>query len=83
MEKVKDKMCNNHKDKMRVNHCFCGTGSLGFILGKGPLTGLLLLLSFIYSQSVSHTHTSHTYTQPFYGPLDFVWDYPGKTALER
>jgi len=21
--------------------------------------------------------------QPFYGPLDFVWDYPGKPARER
>ena len=39
------------------------------------------------SQVVSHQlsrrkHTVHTYTDPFYGPLDFVWDYPGEPIPE-
>jgi len=29
-----------------------------------------------------NTHT-HTHTQPFYSPLDFVWDYPSEPAPER
>jgi len=36
-----------------------------------------------YTQPTTHTHThTHTYTHQFYGPLDFVRDYPGEPVSE-
>jgi len=33
--------------------------------------------------SIPHTHAcTHAHTHPFYGPLNFVWDYPGETVPE-
>jgi len=31
----------------------------------------------------THTHTQHTHTQPFYGSLDFRWNYPGEPVPEE
>jgi len=42
---------------------------------------MVVVVVVVITHACTHTHT-HTHTHPFYSPLDFVWDYPGKLVPE-
>jgi len=51
-----------------------------------PLSKVVTTAVFVSHMPTNQRHwrtTTTTLLQPFYGPLDFVWDYSGEPAPER